>query len=259
MSVPGVFATHVVRGTPKRVAFAPRAKPPAAAAPPPRVARAPAAAPQQPQLVFAPIAMPMPVMYVMPVAPMYWPPQQQAAAPHPPPATAPAPQQAPAAWTKPRLTGTRLREPLNQIAPWDRAARDSFSPGPAAYSPAYASGKCDRRPDARAGDRISFNVKFAPNPEMPVSRLPPLEQRAGGATAVRALCGHLLTPFHPPATQGYGQYEGKKLANRPTRLRHEVRPRSAAPPRHPTGVPARVVPKSMAMAYQKIGGPHAFR
>ena len=29
--------------------------------------------------------------------------------------------------------------------------------------------------------------------------------------------------------------------------------------RHPTGVPARVVPKSMAMAYQKIGGPHAFR
>ena len=69
----------------------------------------------------------------------------------------------------------------------------------------------------------------------------------------------LFTPFLPPASQGYGQYEGKKLANRPTRLRHEVRPRSAPPPRHPTGVPARVVPKSMAMAYQKIGGPHAFR
>ena len=89
--------------------------------------------------------------------------------------------------------------------------------------------------------------------------LPPLEQRDGGATAVQAVHGHLLTPFLPPASQGYGQYEGKKLANRPTRLRHEVRPRSAAPPRHPTGVPARVVPKSMAMAYQTIGGPHAFR
>ena len=108
MSVPGVFATHVVRGTPKRVAFAPRTKPPAAAAPPPRAARAPAAAPPQPQLVYAPIAMPMPVMYVMPVAPMYWPPQQQTAVPQPPPATAPAQPKAPAAWTKPRLTGTRL-------------------------------------------------------------------------------------------------------------------------------------------------------
>ena len=114
----------------------------------------------------------------------------------------------------------------NQIAPWDRAARDSFSPGPAAcVQPAYASGKCDRRPDARAGDRISFNVKFAPNPEMPVRVSAAARTEGGGATRCRRLRGLLSRAFLPPAAQGTGSTSGEEARVRPP---DEAAPRLAA-------------------------------